>query len=70
MFSLYLIGYGVARFIIEYVREPDAQLGFILSNLTMGQLLCAGMVLSSIYLFFFSKKHNTRRYQNENWQKY
>ena len=70
IFGLYLIGYGVARFFIEYIREPDAHLGFILFNLTMGQLLCAGMVLSGMYQFNFFKKHNARRYLNENWQKY
>ena len=70
MFGIYLIGYGVVRFFIEYVREPDAHLGFMLPNLTMGQLLCAGMILSGIYLFYFLKIHNARRYLNENWKKY
>jgi phosphatidylglycerol:prolipoprotein diacylglycerol transferase len=54
IFGLYLVGYGLARFLIEYIREPDAQLGFILSNLTMGQVLCGGMIVGGIYLFLQS----------------
>jgi phosphatidylglycerol:prolipoprotein diacylglycerol transferase len=46
LFSLYLIGYGVVRFCIEFFREPDQQLGFILGPFTMGQVLCFMMILS------------------------
>ena len=43
---LYGIGYGVTRFIAEFWREPDIQLGFIAWGwLTMGQLLSLGMVV-------------------------
>jgi phosphatidylglycerol---prolipoprotein diacylglyceryl transferase len=49
-FPLYLAGYGVARFFIEFVREPDAQLGTVLGPLTMGQLLCLLMILSAVVL--------------------
>lgn len=44
LLSLYLIGYGTVRFFIEYVRQPDEQLGFIIGPLTMGQILCSIMV--------------------------
>ena len=40
----FLIGYGLLRFLTEFTREPDAQLGFILGDLSMGQLLCLLMV--------------------------
>jgi phosphatidylglycerol:prolipoprotein diacylglycerol transferase len=43
--SLYLIGYGLVRFVIEFFREPDDHLGFILGNLTMGQVLCLLMII-------------------------
>ena len=36
----FLILYGVTRFLLEFTREPDAQLGFVLGPLSMGQLLC------------------------------
>ncbi len=42
---LYLIGYGTVRFFIEFTREPDPQLGFVLGPFSMGQVLCAGMIL-------------------------
>lgn len=42
--ALYLILYGVARFGIEYTREPDRHLGFIIGSFTMGQALCFFMI--------------------------
>jgi phosphatidylglycerol---prolipoprotein diacylglyceryl transferase len=45
MLGIYLIGYGTVRFCIEYVRQPDAQLGFIWRSFSMGQLLCSAMIL-------------------------
>lgn len=44
LFAFYLIGYGTIRFFIEFYREPDAQLGFVLGPLSMGQLLCFLMI--------------------------
>jgi len=40
--ALFLILYGFFRFFVEFFREPDAQLGFILGPFTMGQVLCGG----------------------------
>ena len=37
--ALFLIFYSIFRFIIEYFRSPDEQLGYLILNLTMGQLL-------------------------------
>jgi phosphatidylglycerol:prolipoprotein diacylglycerol transferase len=45
LFSLYLISYGLIRFFLEFFREPDQQLGFILGPFTMGQVLCFMMIL-------------------------
>lgn len=41
----FVLGYGILRFLAEFFREPDIQLGFVLGSLTMGQLLCIPMVL-------------------------
>jgi phosphatidylglycerol:prolipoprotein diacylglycerol transferase len=46
MLALYLLGYGAVRFAIEYFRQPDDQLGFIWGPLTMGQILCALMMIA------------------------
>lgn len=43
--GLFLIGYGMARFIVEFAREPDAFLGYLALGLTMGQWLSLPMIL-------------------------
>ena len=46
----FLVGYGVLRFFIEFTRQPDAQLGFIVGALSMGQLLCSIMIIAGIFV--------------------
>lgn len=55
--SLYLVFYGIIRFFLEFFRQPDEQLGFVLFGfLTMGQILCLMMILIGVSLvFYFSK---------------
>jgi len=53
MIALYLVGYGLVRFIIEYFREPDAHLGFVILSFSMGQVLCFLMIASGIALYFY-----------------
>ncbi len=40
----FLLGYGLARFTVEFVREPDPQLGLLLGAITMGQALSLPMM--------------------------
>ena len=55
--GLFLIGYGLARFIVEFVREPDQQLGYIAFGwLTQGQLLTIPMILLGV-LFMWQAYH-------------
>lgn len=36
----FLVGYGIFRFLVEFIRQPDAQIGYLLGDwFTMGQLL-------------------------------
>lgn len=56
LFSLYFIGYGLSRFFIEFVREPDPQLGYVLGPFTMGQILCFGMILAGIAILLIKYK--------------
>ncbi|MCJ8500630.1 prolipoprotein diacylglyceryl transferase [Desulfatitalea alkaliphila] len=51
MLAFYLIGYGSVRFVIEFFREPDAHLGFILFFFSMGQLLCMAMIAAGVILY-------------------
>lgn len=48
-------GYGLARFIVEFFREPDSQLGFIAFGLSMGQLLCLPMIMAGAWLIWSSR---------------
>lgn len=49
--GLFLLGYGVIRFIEEFFREPDPQYGTLAWDwLTMGQVLCVPMAILGLYL--------------------
>ncbi len=48
--GLFLLGYGVLRFLVEYVREPDPAPGVLAQWVSMGQLLCIPMILAGIWL--------------------
>jgi len=50
MFAFLMFFYGIFRFCLEFFREPDPQLGYILGFLTMGQILCLAMVLAACIL--------------------
>lgn len=48
--GLFLLGYGLSRFVIEFFRQPDSDQGFILWNwLTMGQMLSIPMIIFGLY---------------------
>ena len=49
----FLIGYGVARFIVEFAREPDRFLGTLSLGLSMGQWLCVPMILGGAGLWWW-----------------
>lgn len=65
--GLFLIIYGVGRFLVEFVRQPDQQLGFIAFDwLTMGQLLSTPMILLGLALMVIAyKKHPLVNGQNQ-----
>ena len=51
--GLFAMGYGLARFLVEFVRVPDAQLGYLAFGwLTMGQVLCLPLLAIGAWLFF------------------
>ena len=59
--AIFFIGYGVARSICEFFREPDVQLGFLWGSgwLTMGMLLCIPLILAGIVLLAFVMRNKT-----------
>jgi phosphatidylglycerol:prolipoprotein diacylglycerol transferase len=48
--GVFLILYGLFRFLVEFVREPDAQLGFLWLGATMGQILSLPMILIGVWM--------------------
>jgi phosphatidylglycerol:prolipoprotein diacylglycerol transferase len=48
--SLFLIFYSIFRFVIEFFRVPDQQIGYLFYNLTMGQITSFLFLLIGIYL--------------------
>jgi phosphatidylglycerol:prolipoprotein diacylglycerol transferase len=49
--GLFLVVYGVGRFIVEFVRVPDAQIGYLAVGwVTMGQVLSAPMIIAGVLL--------------------
>ena len=50
----FLLGYGAARFAVEFFREPDAQLGFLWLGATAGQLLSLPMIILGLLLIWRS----------------
>ncbi len=54
--GIFLTGYATFRFTVEFFREPDPQLGFIISWLTMGQLLCIPMFLAGVFLIVRARR--------------
>lgn len=61
-FGVFMLGYGICRFLIEFVRQPDAQLGYLWGGwLTMGQVLSLPLVIAGVALLVYAFK--TRRPQ-------
>lgn len=54
----FLILYGSSRILVENFREPDQQIGFLFSEITMGQLLSLPLVLLGIAMIFLRPKKN------------
>lgn len=56
--SLFLIFYSLFRFLVEFFRVPDEQVGFIYLNLTIGQIISLIFLSFGFYLFFIKKNEN------------
>jgi phosphatidylglycerol:prolipoprotein diacylglycerol transferase len=54
--GIFLIGYGIARIIGEFFREPDAFLGYLWQGATMGQILSIPMILAGLGLVAYSRR--------------
>jgi phosphatidylglycerol:prolipoprotein diacylglycerol transferase len=54
--GLFLLGYGLFRFVAEYFREPDAHLGLLALGMSMGQWLCVPMMLVGAAMLLWSHR--------------
>lgn len=56
--AIFLFGYGFFRYIVEFFREPDAQLGyFFWGTTTMGQILCFLMMIGGLAHYLMSRRN-------------
>jgi phosphatidylglycerol:prolipoprotein diacylglycerol transferase len=56
-----IMGYGLMRFIVEFFREPDPQLGAVLGIFSMGQIMSLAMVLAGMIFWIFVTKRDRSR---------
>ena len=54
--GVFIGGYGLARFIVEMFREPDAHLGVLQVGVTMGQVLSIPMIIAGLLFFRYAVK--------------
>ncbi len=55
LIATYAIGYGFMRFVAEYWREPDVQMGLLFGGFSMGQILCGVMIFTGIIMIIALK---------------
>ncbi|MCH4891826.1 MULTISPECIES: prolipoprotein diacylglyceryl transferase [unclassified Sphingomonas] len=60
--GIFLLGYGVARFFVEFFREPDQQFEgtFFATTIHMGQLLCLPMIAGGVFLIATARSRRHR----------
>jgi len=56
----FLLVYGLSRFLVEFVREPDVGLENLSWGLSMGQTLCVPMIAGGLYLVATAKRRRER----------
>ena len=53
--GVFLLGYGVLRFVAEFFREPDSFLGLLALDMSMGQWLCVPMIVAGVALWLWGR---------------
>ena len=59
--GMFLVGYGVLRFLVEFTREPDDFLGLLGFGLSMGQWLSLPMIVAGVVMILWANKYGKRR---------
>lgn len=69
--GLFVFGYGLSRFIIEFFRQPDADQGFVLLGwMTKGQMLSAPMIIVGLALIIYAYKRDIYDWGPQSTQKH
>ena len=60
--AAFLVGYGLVRFLVEFTRQPDRQLGLVLGPLSMGQVLSSTMfIIGLLWLILLYRRSRRPR---------
>jgi phosphatidylglycerol:prolipoprotein diacylglycerol transferase len=54
--GVFALGYGIARSLCEFFREPDAQLGFLWGGFTMGMLLSLPLIVAGLVFIAVARR--------------
>jgi len=55
--GVFVAGYGMARFFVEFFRQPDEQLGFVAGFMTMGMILSLPMIIAGLVAMAWALRH-------------
>ncbi len=64
LIGVFIGGYGFIRFFLEFFREPDPLTGFVFGFLTMGQILCALMIIAGTLIVSYCGFYRRRKSKN------
>lgn len=57
--GMFLLGYGIVRFVVEFFRQPDAHLGLNSLGLSQGQLLSLPMIIIGAVIIYRAYSYST-----------
>ncbi|QXX75417.1 prolipoprotein diacylglyceryl transferase [Methylovirgula sp. HY1] len=64
--GIFALGYGVARIISEFFRQPDPQLGYLWDGATMGQILSLPLIAAGLAFIVFALRRRAPKHESAN----
>lgn len=61
--GMFVFGYGMARIVSEFFREPDAHIGYLTGGLTMGMLLSIPMLIVGLGAMIIAKRRGAAKFE-------
>ncbi|MHB8885106.1 MAG: prolipoprotein diacylglyceryl transferase [Methylovirgula sp.] len=62
--GIFALGYGVARIISEFFRQPDPQLGYLWDGATMGQILSLPLIAAGLAFIVFALRRRAAKHES------